>query len=243
MCPRSPRVFVVLLLTACAPIEGDEDGPWLELEDPAPPADPGFTLPFDEGKADGATACRAVAHIGDSLTAGVKPALEREYRRVGVESVTISAYGGRGIAQKVRNDPETGRAAAERIAATGFAGCWVVALGTNDVGNIAAGASYTRESLIDRMMRAIDASGQTRVMWVNAITTRRDGYFANANMQRWNTALVAARRRWPALAVFDWATIAARDEVPFADGIHHTGTGYGARNRAIADALRTAFPR
>src|SRR5688572_15346502 len=106
---RSPRVLVLLLLTACAPLDGDEDGAWLELEDPAPPADPAFTLPFDEGKADGeATACSRVAHIGDSLTAGVKPALESEYRRVGVESVTISAYGGRGVLQRVRKDPETG---------------------------------------------------------------------------------------------------------------------------------------
>jgi lysophospholipase L1-like esterase len=242
MMPAASRPLFVLLLAACAPVEGHEDGPWVDLEDPAPPTDPAFTLPLDEGKADGATACTRVAHIGDSLTAGVKPALQREYDRVGAESL-ISAYGGRGILQKVKADPETGRAAAERIAATGFDGCWVVALGTNDVGNIAAGASYTRESLIDRMMRAIDASGQARVMWVNAITTRSEGYFANANMQRWNAALVAAKGRWSRLEVFDWATVAARDKVPFADGIHHTGTGYAVRNRAIANALATVFPR
>lgn len=189
------------------------------------------------------TSCTSTAHIGDSLSAYTLPGLRSEYEGRGVTRLVTSAYGGRGILQKVPADPETGRAAAVRIRGSGFSGCWVVALGTNDTANVAAGAWYTRGAAIDRMMSAIDSTGRARVLWVNAYTTRSTGYWSNANMQLWNQALAAAKGRWPNLRIFNWAATAATGAAPFSDGIHHTSAGYAVRNRSIAGALASFFPR
>ena len=189
------------------------------------------------------TACTSTAHIGDSLSAGTLSGLRSAYAARGVTNLILSAYGARSVFQKVPADPETGLAAATRIKASGFSGCWVIALGTNDTANVAAGAWYTRGAAIDRMMKAIDPYARARVMWVNTYTTWSTGYASNANMRLWNQALVAAKSRWPNLRVFDWAAVAATGAAPFADGIHHTGAGYVVRNGAIADALARFFPR
>ena len=189
------------------------------------------------------TSCTSTAHIGDSLSAYVLPGLRSEYAARGVTRFVGSAYGGRGVLQKVSADPETGAAAAARIRSSGFTGCWVVALGTNDTANVAAGAWYTRGYAIDRMMKAVDPNGRARVMWVNLFTTRSTGYWSNNNMKLWNQALTAAQGRWPNLKVYNWAAVAATGVAPYADGIHHTGAGYVVRNRSIAAALARFFPR
>ena len=189
------------------------------------------------------TSCTSTAHIGDSLSAYVLPGLRTEYTARGVKSFKASAYGGRGVLQKVSGDPETGQAAATRIRGTGFAGCWVVALGTNDTANVAAGAWYSRATAIDRMMSAIDPYKKSRVMWVNTFTTRTTGYWSNYNMRLWNDALASAKSRWPNLRVFDWSVTASTGAATYADGIHHTSSGYTVRNRSIAAALAMYFPR
>jgi len=180
--------------------------------------------------------CREVAHIGDSLTAYTQRSLVAAYRTVGV-TARVDAFGGRGTMQKLRRDPQTGRQAARAIAKAGFKGCWVIALGTNDTANVHAGATYTRATAIDEMMRAIDPSGRATVLWVSAFTTRSKGHWSNANMQLWNQALRDAVERWPNLRIFDWASIARTGVAAFADGIHHTKQGYAVRNRAIAEAV------
>lgn len=180
--------------------------------------------------------CREVAHIGDSLTAYTKQSLTDAYRNVGV-SARVDAFGGRAALQKLPRDPRTGKQAARAIARSGFKGCWVIALGTNDTANVAAGAAYTRAMAIDEMMRAVDPTGGTTVVWVSSFTAVTKGHWSNANMQLWNRALREAVERWPNLHVFDWAAIAATGLAPFADGIHHTREGYAVRNRAIAESV------
>jgi hypothetical protein len=60
-------------------------------------------------------------------------------------------------------------------------------------------------------------------------------------MQRWNAALLAACRSYPAMRVFDWAAHAERRWfIP--DGIHYYTPGYIARTHLIAQALADAFP-
>lgn len=184
--------------------------------------------------------CASVVHIGDSLTAYTQRALTDAYAAVGVRAV-VDAHGGRATLQKLRADPKTGKQAARAMRESGFGGCWVVALGTNDTANVAVGAGYTRAKAIDEMMKAIDPTGSVRVMWVSSFTTVTTGPWSNTNMQLWNTALNQARERWPNLRVFDWATTAASGVAPFADGIHHTRAGYQVRNKAIAEGLVASF--
>lgn len=204
-------------------------------------ADAGPEAALPEASPEAGVSCHEVAHIGDSLSAYTVDPLTQAYAKLGV-SAQIDAYGGRAILQKLPADPKTGKQAALDFVAAGFGGCWVVALGTNDTANVAAGAWYTRGEAIDEMMNAIDPKGLAPVMWVNAYTTKTTGYWSNANMQLWNAALTDALSRWPNLKVFDWATVAATGSAPFADGIHHTSAGYAVRNQAIAEALVGFFP-
>ncbi len=185
--------------------------------------------------------CSSIAHVGDSLTAYTVRELTAAYAAVGVDA-TIDAFGGRAIFQKLPEDPQTGEQAAMSLVTAGFEGCWVVALGTNDTANVAAGAGYTRGEAIDAMMTGIDAAAITPVMWVNTFTTRSDGYWANDNMILWNEALVAAQARWPNLVIDDWAAVATTGIAPYSDGIHHTADGYDVRNAHIAQSLVGFFP-
>ncbi len=185
--------------------------------------------------------CGSVAHIGDSLTAYTKPSLTAAYQAEGL-SVQINAYGGRAILERLPEDPETGRQAAASIRGTGFSGCWVVALGTNDTANVAAGANHTRGKSIDEMMKAIDPTASARVMWVNTHSTKTSGYWSSANMELWNEALKEAQSRWTNLRIFDWATTASTGVAPYSDGLHHTSAGYEVRNKTIANALLGFFP-
>jgi hypothetical protein len=217
------RAFVFLVLVACA---GDIQG-----GDPTGATDAGVAA------SDAAPrACEQVAHVGDSLTAGTVDGLETAYRTVGA-APRIDAYGGRAVLQKLPDDPRTGKQAALELRASGFAGCWVVALGTNDTANVAAGASYTRATSIDEMMMAIDPERAAAVLWVNTFTTRTTGFYANDHMVLYNQALDEARARWPNLRILDWAAVAAGGGAPYVDGIHHTAAGYAVRNQTIAEAL------
>lgn len=220
-----------------------EAGPDAGKPDASDAGDAGETDAATEADApvEAGVTCKEVAHIGDSLTAYTVDPLTQAYAQVGV-SAQIDAYGGRAIKQKLPADPKTGKQAALDFVAAGFDGCWVVALGTNDTANVAAGAWYTRAEAIDEMMDAIDSSGTAPVMWVNTFTTKTTGYWSNANMLLWNEALADAKSRWPNLKVYDWAAVAATGSAPYSDGIHHTSAGYAVRNQAIAEALVAAYP-
>jgi lysophospholipase L1-like esterase len=95
----------------------------------------------------------------------------------------------------------------------------VVELGYNDWP-----ASFGND--IDAMMRALAARGTRRVAWVNMADIRRTSgggsFYGPAN-----SALLAARNRWPNLTVLDWNRASNTSERSrcFADGVHLTPTG------------------
>jgi hypothetical protein len=130
------------------------------------------------------------------------------------------------------------QAVARRLVAGGYRGCWVLALGTNDAADVYVGSTVTLATRIQRMMSTI---GNQPVMWVNVRTLASSGPYAEANMERWNQALVNACARYPNMRVYDWASV-AQDRWFIPDGIHYYSPGYAARAHLIADALATAFP-
>lgn len=193
------------------------------------------------------TSCRAVAHIGDSTSEGLvssdylpNPAqrIPAQYRDVGVHTVDTNISGARSVVE-VLPGQVNGYDAALDLARAGFSGCWVLALGTDDTADVAAGSLVSLRTRIARMMSA--ARGEP-VMWVSVISLVRSGPYAEANMMRWNRALQRACARYPDMRIFDWASLARRRWF-ISDGIHYTSAGYAARARLIAQALARAFPR
>jgi hypothetical protein len=125
------------------------------------------------------------------------------------------------------------------MARSGFRGCWVIALGTNDTANVSVGSSVGRLARIAGLMSVAHGAP---VLWVNVKSLDSTGPWAEANMRLWNDALLAACHRYQNLRVFDWASV-ARPAWFNLDGIHYTPAGYAARARLIARALARAFPR
>jgi lysophospholipase L1-like esterase len=78
-------------------------------------------------------------------------------------------------------------------------------------------------------------------MWVNTQTDLSSGPYAEANMQKWNDALVQAARQYPNMRIFDWSGM-VEPAWHLNDGIHYTSAGYAIRAAAIAQALARAFP-
>ena len=193
------------------------------------------------------TSCRSVAHIGDSTSVGLVSPLDlpdpaerlaAQYRDAGVRHSWIDASGGRSMVEEMPgqvNGYDTARAMAGR----GFRGCWVIALGTNDTANVAAGSNVGRMARISELMSVAHGAP---VMWVNVKTLDPSGPWSEANMQLWNDTLLQACHQYPNLRIFDWAA-AAQDGWFLSDGIHYTPAGYAARAHLMARALARAFPR
>jgi hypothetical protein len=236
--------------------------------EPGPTAEPGSTAPGAPGSsapvatlpaAPGTTAavgapaatatgtsCSAVVHIGDSTSVGLMapnyledPAtrIDARYAEVGVTDFRPEISGGRSIVERLQGQ-ENAEEVAQRQRAAGFAGCWVLALGTTDAANMAAGAPLPADQRIDRMMAVI---GDDPVLWVDTKTLVADGAWSAPEMLAWNEALTEAAARHPNISVYDWAGV-VQDDWFQDDGIHYTSAGYAQRAQLIAQALATAYP-
>ena len=193
------------------------------------------------------TSCRSVAHFGDSTSDGLVSAdylpdaalrISAQYADVGVGRSRFEIQGGTSIVETILNEPNA-YTVARRLVRSGFRGCWVLALGTNDTADVAVGSNVGLAARIRRMMSVI---GGQPVLWVNVRSLLSSGPYAEKNMLAWNRALLHACARYPNMKVFDWAAQARRSWF-ISDGIHYTSAGYAQRSRLIAEALAAAFPQ
>jgi hypothetical protein len=192
------------------------------------------------------TSCTSVAHIGDSTSVDlISPAslpdpaqrLRATYTGVGVRHLRISASGGRSIVEEMPGQ-SNGDVVARAWHDSGYRGCWVFALGTNDAADISAGSQVGMLARIERMMS--DAHGDP-VLWVNTLTELSAGPWSEAHEQAWDDALHQALARYPNMRILNWAAVAQPGWF-LPDGIHYNSAGCAARARAIADGLARAFP-
>ena len=115
----------------------------------------------------------------------------------------------------------------------------MLAMGTTDAANIAAGAPMPADRRIDRMMAVI---GDDPVLWVDVKTLRTDGPWSeldDAGVEPGAHRGPAAR--YPNIKVYDWAGV-VQDAWFGDDRIHYTTEGYTQRARLIADALGDRLP-
>ena len=192
------------------------------------------------------TSCRSVVHVGDSTSVGLASSaylpqarwrMDAQYRRRR-DQARPPRHLGRSLdrgdlprrAQRVR-----GHRAPDQ---DGYDGCWVFAMGTNDTANQFVGGVVPLAGRIDRVMEELH--GQP-AMWLTVRTLLSSGPWAEAEMQKWNDALLQACRRYPNMRVYDWAS-QVRDSWYISDGIHFTSLGYRERAHRIAQALAVADP-
>lgn len=203
------------------------------------------TTPTNAPPAHG-TSCRQVVHIGDSTSEGLVSSdylpkrsdrIEARYAQQGVRKEHMEISGATSIVETIEGGANA-QEVARSLLDSGYDGCWVLALGTNDTADVFVGSSVDLSTRIDRMMSVI---GDQPVMWVNVKSLVPSGPYAETNMEQWNTALEDACAKYPNMRIFDWAS-AVKDNWYIPDGIHYTSPGYEARAKLIAKALANAFP-
>ena len=189
--------------------------------------------------------CDSAAYIGDSTSVGLMdPAylppeerIDSKLEEVGVYEQRIDISGARSTVEEVSGMPNA-EAAAQAIADTGFDGCWIFAMGTNDTANVAVGSTVGMRERIDRLM---GVAGENPVLWINVRTLNPGNpAYSEANMQAWDDELLEACDTYPNMRIYDWAN-KVRDEWFIEDGIHFTSEGYRVRSQAIANALPKSF--
>jgi peptidoglycan/LPS O-acetylase OafA/YrhL len=205
--------------------------------------------PLTKAQAEDSTksSCRAVVHIGDSTSEGLDSPeylpneaerIPNRYAEVGVKETYMEVQGARSIEERFEGEPN-----AQEVAATkkseGFKGCWVLALGTNEAADVAAGSNVGESERIEKMMAII---GPEPVLWVNVRSLVEAGDpYSKENMEGWDEELVRACDAYPNMRIYNWAADVKNDWF-IEDGIHFTSPGYAARAQLIAQALAHAFP-
>jgi peptidoglycan/LPS O-acetylase OafA/YrhL len=205
--------------------------------------------PLTKAQAEDSTKskCKAVVHIGDSTSEGLddpeylpneKERIPNRYREVGVKETHMEVQGARSIEERFEGEPNAQEVAAA-WKAEGYKGCWVLALGTNEAADVAAGSNVGLRERIEKMMAII---GDEPVLWVNVRSLVPPGDpYSKEGMVEWDEELVRACNTYPNMRVYDWASD-VKDEWFIEDGIHFTSPGYAARAQLIAQALAHAFP-
>ncbi len=246
----------VVTLTSCSFIVGSDEevasGTTVSPDDP--PLPPKVERSDEEqseqdsppGSNRWETSCQSVVHVGDSTSIGLmdpeyglrrSERIDAQYRKVGVENVDTDILGARSIVERYKDQPNAAEATASRMD-EGYEGCWVFAMGTNEVANQAVGGVVDLPERIDMLMDEID--GQP-AMWLTVKSRLASGPWANDEMAKWNDALRDACERYPNLWVYDWAS-EVHDGWYIPDGIHFTTPGYVERAQRTARALAVAYP-
>ncbi len=193
------------------------------------------------------TSCKRVVHIGDSTSEGLdsaeylpspKERIESRYSEVGVKETHMEVQGARSIEERFEGEPNA-QEVAEAWKAEGYKGCWVLALGTNEAADVAAGSNVGLEERIEKMMNII---GGEPTLWVN-VKTLPDAteFYSEEGMKKWDEELEKACLRYPNMRIYNWAGD-VKESWFINDGIHFTSPGYAARAYLIAHALAHAFP-
>ncbi len=193
------------------------------------------------------SSCQSVVHIGDSTSESLVSAdylpnplqrLSARYAAVGAVHQNLQIAGARSIVETYQGQPNA-YTVASQIAATGYKGCWVVAMGVNDAADIAVGSRVNAPERIERMMSVIKTQP---VLWIAVKTLVASGPYAESNMASWNAALAKACASHPNMRVLNWAALAQPQDY-IADGIHYNSPGSAVLSSAFALGLVRAFPQ
>jgi hypothetical protein len=192
------------------------------------------------------TSCTSVVHIGDSTSEGLfsndylpdkAQQIPAQYADVGVKTTYDRVVGATSVVESLPGTPNAATMA-KGMLKSGYHGCWVIALGTNDTADVYVGSEVSRAARIKEMMSLI---GNQPVMWVEVKSILTSGPYSEQNMELWNQALQQALPSYPNMRLYNWPAVVQTSWF-INDGIHYTSDGYAHRGRMIAEALAEAFP-
>ena len=198
--------------------------------------DPAAISGADDDVADGAVDIDSVVMIGDSITRGATPYLDERYELLGLESM-IESQNGKRMAVSGPDNP-SGASIVEFLAANGDGDhadeVWVIALGTNDVGQY--GSPDDIAAAVNEILASIpDAAA---VVWVDTFFRDRAEQAESLN------SIVRDRveRRGDSV-IAPWTAFAEGEGVLTADGVHPTTDGADVFAFVVTDTVRAFLDR
>ena len=246
MAVRSPRsranvatpllASAAIVLASCSAVGG------VSGSDQVPPpaidvsGDPAAISGAADAVADGAVDIDSIVMVGDSITRGATTDLTERYELLGLDHL-IEAQNGKRMAVSGPDNP-SGASIVEFLAANGDGDhtdeVWVIALGTNDVGqyagpdDIAAAVNEILSSVPD------DAA----VVWVDTYFRDRAEQAASLN------SIVRDRveRRGDSV-IAPWTAFAEGEGVLTGDGVHPTTDGADVFAFVVTDTVRAFLDR
>jgi lysophospholipase L1-like esterase len=238
-----PTAFVggLVALVAFTGCVADRTGTDSDDAGVPPPAidvtgDPGAISGAADGIADAASGIDTVVMIGDSITKGATPALDERYDLLGLDHL-IEAENGKRIAASAP-DNASGASIARFLADNGDGDhtdeVWVVALGTNDVGQYASPDEIA--AAVNDVLAAVP--DDAALVWV-------DTYFRDrADAATELNAIVRDRvtRRGDSV-IAPWTSFAPSEGVLTADGVHPTSDGADVFAFVVTDTVRAFLGR
>jgi lysophospholipase L1-like esterase len=182
-----------------------------------------------DGAAPGRDGRPRIAMIGDSITFMASDPLRQGFTDLGLDVVTIDAQVGRRMTVGTRGQLYPGTDVVRYIAAGDGVDLWVVALGTNDVGQYRDAPEYTQQIL------AVLAEVPVRapLAWVD--TWHRDRPEACELLNGVLRGVVGAR---PRSLVVDWYSHGDDDGVVTSDGVHPTEQGTSVFGLVVTAGVR-----
>ena len=178
-----------------------------------------------------------VVMIGDSITKGSLPALDERFGQLGMSAVTIEAENGKRMAVSSTENP-SGSSLAEFVAESSdddhSEQLWIVALGTNDIGQyespdeIAAAVNEVLDRVPD----------ESPLVWV-------DTYFRDRPEQQElvNSIIHDRVERRGNSVIAPWSAFAPEDGVLTGDGVHPTTGGTEVFAFVVTDTARAFLDR
>lgn len=179
------------------------------------------------------TNCTIINHAGDSISVGMgQVGIEELYGDTfdGAE-INYSATGGQALIEKTKGVSGTDVIATQADSVgDDDAVCWVIAYGTNDANNNAAGGTGPAER-IDAALEATGGVGQ--VFWVAPNVTDSTSFSEAADEF---TKELRTRARAGELTLIDVSGDVKSSHFA-SDGIHLTGQGYTAMAEAVVESV------
>lgn len=161
-----------------------------------------------------------IVMIGDSITVASTPALLAQFAALGMDDPVIVSQVGKRMAKGLRDNP-SGAGIAEFLVGDETAGdgrsneLWILALGTNDIGQYTADEAA---GAVNELLREVPP--EAALVWVD--TYYRDEPEGETEVNRVITDRVARRGN---AVVAPWSFFAGGEGVLRSDGVHPSSAG------------------
>lgn len=174
----------------------------------------GVTLPAGGRRPLPANLPATIAVVGDSLTLSATDEIRSTLTSVGIDVLAIDGAERRRMTHG--SDPDPGIDSVDAIADHAVPAMWVVALGTNDIGDGIDPDQYAAD--VERLLDEIPSA--TPVVWVDVWIRDRQ-----PAVERANEVLRDVLAQRPGTIVADWFSRGDDDGLVGADGVHLTADG------------------